>query len=84
MLLTIDFWPLLEPCLNKDQKEIDQYRVDMATVAMVQAELEPGKIIPMMNGEYTGDWHKTVKATLASVCPHCSIKNHAYIKRILM
>ena len=56
-LLKIDWKPLLEPRLNyQNQETVDPHRVDMATALAIRVGLDPGRIVRMLEGEYTGAW----------------------------
>ena len=62
-LLKIDWRPLLEPRLNyQDQTKIDPHRVDMATSLLIISGLDPGKVVRILGGEYTGSWRNVAMA----------------------
>ena len=59
--LTVDFSLLRKPRYNYEQQEqIDPHRVEMASAAMVNFGLDPGKFDGWMGGEYTG-YYRDVK-----------------------
>ena len=68
----IDWRPLLEPRIGSQaQTEIDPHRVDMATLLLIMAGLDTGKVVRILKGEYIGSWRET-KKILALVKPHIS------------
>ncbi len=65
--LQIDFSTLRKPRLNyKSQTQIDPHQVCMANAAMAYFDLNPGRFIQWMGGEYTGK-HRDAYSTLAAV-----------------
>jgi hypothetical protein len=55
----------------------------MASVAMIQFGLNPGKFVCFLGGEYTG-YNRDVHRTLSAVKDHISPKDLAHMKRILL
>ncbi len=82
--LWIDFIPLLEPRLGyKNQECINQYRVEMASAAMIHFGLDLGKFVRFLSGEYTSQ-NRDVRRTLDAVRGHVNTEDYNHIKRILM
>jgi hypothetical protein len=62
--LQVDFTSLQDPCLGyKQQDQINPYRVEMASVAMIHFGLDPDKFVHFLSGEYTGQ-HWDICCTL--------------------
>ncbi len=55
----------------------------MASAAMVNFGLDPGKFVRWMGGEYTG-YHCDVQRTLAAVHPYITAKDYNHIEQILL
>jgi hypothetical protein len=82
--LQIDFSMLCEPRLNyKSQMQIDPHQVCMANAAMAHFDLDPGRFVQWMGGEYTGQ-HWDMHSTLAAFRGHVSADDYAHMKRILL
>ncbi len=65
--LRVDFTPLQDPRLGYEQQDhINPYRVEMASMAMIQFGLDPGKFVRFLLREYTGQ-HQDVLCTLDAV-----------------
>jgi hypothetical protein len=55
--LRVNFTPLQDPRLGyKQQDHIDPYHVEMASAAMINFGLDPGKFVRFLLGEYTGQY----------------------------
>jgi hypothetical protein len=55
----------------------------MASAAMIHFELDPGKLICFLSGQYTGQY-RDVQQTLDAVRDHVTTDDYNHIKRILM
>ena len=55
----------------------------VSAAMMVHFDLDPGKLVRWMGGEYTG-YHCNVQRTLAPVRPHIMAEDYGHIKRILL
>jgi hypothetical protein len=55
--LQVDFTSLCDPRLEyKQQDHINPHRVEMASMAMINFGLDPGKFVRFLSGEYTGQY----------------------------
>ena len=56
-LLKINWKPVVEPRPKYyDQKEISVERIDTNTALALQCGFDPGKIVRILGGEYSGEW----------------------------
>ncbi len=68
--LQIDFSTLRKPRLNyESQTQIDPHQVCMANTIKAHFDLNPGRFVQWMGGEYTGK-HRDTYLTLAAVKGH--------------
>ena len=82
--LKIDFSLLREPRYNYEKQErIDPHCVEMASAAMVHFDLDPGKFVQWLGGEYMG-YHRNVQTTLDAVQSHVTPDNFEHMRRILL
>jgi hypothetical protein len=82
--LTVDISLLRKPRYSCEQQEqIDPHRVEMASAAMVNFGLDPGKFVRWIGGKYTG-YHCDVQRTLVAVCPYITAEDYNHIERILL
>ncbi len=82
--IRVDFTPLQDPRLGyKQQDQINPYRVEMASMAMIHFGLDPGKFVRFLLGKYTGQ-HRVVCRTLDAVQDHIKSDNYNPIKKKLL
>ena len=82
--LQVNFTPLQVPCLGYEQQDhINPYRVVMASAAMIHFELDPGKVVRFLLGEYTGQYCN-VCCTLDAIQDHVTSDDYGHIKQILL
>ncbi len=82
--MKIDFTPMREPRLGyEEQDQIDPHHVKMASVAMVQFWLYPGKFICFLAGKYTRH-HWDVGCTVNAVQDYVTPGTYEHMKQILL
>jgi hypothetical protein len=82
--LRVDFTPLQDPRLgNEHQDHINPYRVEMASAAMINFGLDPGKFVRFLLGKYTGQYWD-VRHTLDPIRDHVTSDDYGHIKQILL
>jgi hypothetical protein len=82
--LKIDFSLLRYPRYNYDKQErIDPHCVEMASAAMVNFDLVPGKFVQWLGGEYRG-YHRDIQTTLDTVQSYVTPNNFEHMRRILL
>ena len=80
--LDVDFSSLRAPRIGyESQTEISLHRA-VASAAMVHFDLDPGRFIRWMAGEYMGD-ARDVKKILATIKPHIPLDDYNQVERIL-
>jgi hypothetical protein len=82
-LRNLCFKDLLLPRLDyKEQVEIQQKRVDMATACLIHFNMNPGSVVRFIGGEYTGE-ERDVQQVLSDISGHVSDVDLEHIRRIL-
>jgi hypothetical protein len=66
----------------ESQKEISSERVDLATAALIQLDMNPGKLVRYLGKEFTGE-SRDVEAFRCAVEPHCDTEDLHQALRIL-
>ncbi len=82
--LLVDFTPLQDPRLGYEQQDnINPYRMEMASAAMIHFGSDPGKFVRFLSGEYTGQCCNVCR-TLDAIRDHVTSDNYDHIKQILL
>ena len=82
-LRNLDFSKLKEPRIcYAEQTEIQPWRIDMATAAMIHYSLHPGMMIRYVKGEYIGE-SRNVPQIINDVSPYIEREDVEHIERIL-
>ena len=83
-LRNLDFSKLKEPRIGyAEQTEIQPWRVDMATAAMIHYSLHPGMMIRYVKGEYIGE-SRNVPQIINGVSPYIEREDAQHIEWILI
>ena len=82
-LENLDFSKLKEPIIGyADQTEIQPWRIDMTTAAMIHYSLHPGMMIQYVKGEYLGK-SRNVPQIINDISPYIEREDVEHIERIL-
>jgi hypothetical protein len=78
--LQVNFNPLQDPRLGYEQQDhINPYCVEMASAAMIQFGLDPGKFVHFLLGKYTGQYWDVCR-TLDAIQDHVTSDDYGHIK----
>ncbi len=82
-LRSLDFGELCEPRIGyTNQEAIQTSRVNMATAAMINYSLHPGKTISFIKGEYVGE-NRSVTQILEVLLPYVDVVDANHARQIL-
>ena len=83
-LLETDFSPILAERYDyAEQTEIDPQRVEMATAAFVACGLDPGRLVRLLNRQFTGEDRRVKEILREARRSGISDEDYQHIKRIL-